>query len=102
MVADAAGELTDVPFDPDLAVADAQRLPFADGTFDALLALHMLYHPPDLDAARRSTVALPSGTQASRTTRPSSSATKTAPSTGATAVTPASKSTSHRSFPSWS
>jgi SAM-dependent methyltransferase len=31
---------------PDL-VGDASRLPFADGSFGAALALHMLYHLPD-------------------------------------------------------
>jgi SAM-dependent methyltransferase len=30
---------------------DAQHLPFADGTFDIILANHMLYHVPDLDLA---------------------------------------------------
>lgn len=36
-----------------LAVAnlDAQALPFPDRTFDVVLANHMLYHVPDLDAA---------------------------------------------------
>jgi SAM-dependent methyltransferase len=33
------------------AVADAARLPFAAATFDRVLALHMLYHCPDLAAA---------------------------------------------------
>src|SRR5215475_9331514 len=28
---------------------DAQALPFADGSFDVVLANHMLYHVPDLD-----------------------------------------------------
>lgn len=32
-------------------VADAQRLPVAPGTFDALLAMHMLYHVPDVIGA---------------------------------------------------
>ena len=37
------------PADPrfDLQVADAQHLPFADKTFDAVIANHMLYHVPD-------------------------------------------------------
>ncbi|MBI5961024.1 MAG: class I SAM-dependent methyltransferase, partial [Chloroflexi bacterium] len=30
---------------------DAQRLPFADGMFDAVLANHMLYHVPDVEKA---------------------------------------------------
>src|SRR5258707_8629748 len=29
---------------------DAQTLPFSDGAFDVILANHMLYHVPDLDA----------------------------------------------------
>jgi SAM-dependent methyltransferase len=29
------------------AVADAQELPFADGSFDVVLASHMIYHVPD-------------------------------------------------------
>lgn len=34
-----------------LLVGDAQRLPFADATFDCVLAMHMLYHVPDRDHA---------------------------------------------------
>ncbi|MBI5958208.1 MAG: class I SAM-dependent methyltransferase, partial [Chloroflexi bacterium] len=30
---------------------DAQRLPFADGMFDVVLANHMLYHVPDVEKA---------------------------------------------------
>src|SRR5579872_249871 len=30
---------------------DAQKLPFRSGTFDVVLANHMLYHIPDLDEA---------------------------------------------------
>jgi SAM-dependent methyltransferase len=33
--------------------ADAARLPFRDGSFAAVLAMHMLYHVPDVDAAVR-------------------------------------------------
>ena len=36
-----------------LGVADAQYLPFADHTFDAVLAMHMLYHVPDRALAIR-------------------------------------------------
>ncbi|MFI6152429.1 class I SAM-dependent methyltransferase [Kitasatospora sp. NPDC051170] len=43
-----AGILADVAR-PTL-VADAQALPFADGSVDALLALHMLYHLGDIEA----------------------------------------------------
>ena len=32
-------------------VADVQRLPLADGSVDAALAMHMLYHVPDIEAA---------------------------------------------------
>jgi SAM-dependent methyltransferase len=32
-------------------VADASNLPFADGSFDAVLACHMLYHVPDARVA---------------------------------------------------
>ncbi len=35
----------------DLALGDAQALPFADGTFDMVMANHMLYHVPDIDRA---------------------------------------------------
>ena len=43
----AAGILTDVP--GPVAVADASRLPLATASADAALALHMLYHVPDID-----------------------------------------------------
>jgi ubiquinone/menaquinone biosynthesis C-methylase UbiE len=32
-------------------VGDAQLLPFADGTFDLVMARHVLYHVPDIDRA---------------------------------------------------
>ncbi|MDP9333701.1 MAG: class I SAM-dependent methyltransferase [Actinomycetota bacterium] len=34
-----------------LLVGDAQRLPFGDGSYDRVLAMHMLYHVPDRDLA---------------------------------------------------
>ncbi|MDQ1381321.1 MAG: hypothetical protein QOJ71_2040 [Actinomycetota bacterium] len=34
-----------------LLVGDAQSLPFLDASFDCVLAMHMLYHVPDRDAA---------------------------------------------------
>jgi ubiquinone/menaquinone biosynthesis C-methylase UbiE len=37
--------------DAALLVGDAQRLPFADASFDRVLAMHMLYHVPDRDLA---------------------------------------------------
>lgn len=34
-----------------IMVADAQATPFPDGTFDVVMARHMLYHVPDIDKA---------------------------------------------------
>lgn len=34
-----------------VALGDAQKLPFADNSFDVVMANHMLYHLPDIDAA---------------------------------------------------
>lgn len=48
MVADARDALGD---GYEFAVADAESLPFADESFDAATAHHMLYHVPDRDAA---------------------------------------------------
>ncbi|MEU4119980.1 methyltransferase domain-containing protein [Kitasatospora sp. NPDC028055] len=42
------GILTDV--EKPVLVADAQALPFADNSADAVLALHMLYHVSDIEA----------------------------------------------------
>lgn len=39
------------PFTTVPTVADAERLPFPDETFDAILALQMLYHLPDRETA---------------------------------------------------
>jgi SAM-dependent methyltransferase len=39
------------PAQKTVAVADAQALPFADGTFDLVMANHMLYHVPDIEQA---------------------------------------------------
>lgn len=36
-----------------LALAEATELPFADGSFDVVMANHMLYHIPNLDVAMR-------------------------------------------------
>jgi SAM-dependent methyltransferase len=57
-----AGILADLR--PPLVVADAQALPFADGSLQAVLAMHMLYHLPDLDAGLRelARVLTPGGT----------------------------------------
>ncbi|WP_380281036.1 class I SAM-dependent methyltransferase [Kitasatospora purpeofusca] len=44
-----AGILAEV--EKPVLVADAEALPFADGSADAVLALHMLYHVGDIEAA---------------------------------------------------
>ncbi|MFJ2516724.1 class I SAM-dependent methyltransferase [Streptomyces griseoviridis] len=56
-----AGILARVP--GPVAVADAARLPLAPGSADAVLALHMLYHVPDIPRAvsELSRVATPDG-----------------------------------------
>jgi SAM-dependent methyltransferase len=38
---------------PDLAVADIQRLPLPDASCDVILAMHMLYHVPDIVGTAR-------------------------------------------------
>jgi SAM-dependent methyltransferase len=35
----------------DARVGDVQELPFDDGSFDCAVAMHMLYHPADIDRA---------------------------------------------------
>jgi ubiquinone/menaquinone biosynthesis C-methylase UbiE len=46
MVREAAATLAGLP-NVTFGQADAQRLPFANGSFDAVIANHMLYHVPD-------------------------------------------------------
>lgn len=43
------GMLSQHPAVGDVTVGDAESLPFTDGTFDVVMANHMLYHVPDLD-----------------------------------------------------
>jgi ubiquinone/menaquinone biosynthesis C-methylase UbiE len=47
MLADAERKLQAVPHAFRFREADIQAIPFADGSFDVLLANHMLYHVPD-------------------------------------------------------
>jgi SAM-dependent methyltransferase len=46
----AHGRLAGIDHD-ELVCGDVQALPFPDGTFDAVIAMHMLYHVPDIPAA---------------------------------------------------
>jgi SAM-dependent methyltransferase len=41
------------PAQPLLAIGDAQCLPYADATFDVVMANHMLFHVPDIDTTIR-------------------------------------------------
>ncbi|NWF69054.1 MAG: class I SAM-dependent methyltransferase [Chloroflexi bacterium] len=45
------GMLSKHPDPAHTSVGDAQTLPFASNTFDVVMANHMLYHVPDIDAA---------------------------------------------------
>jgi SAM-dependent methyltransferase len=45
------GMLRQHPAAGKVTVGDAQALPFLDGTFDLVMANHMLYHVPDIDRA---------------------------------------------------
>jgi ubiquinone/menaquinone biosynthesis C-methylase UbiE len=51
MIAEAGVQLQNAPHGFAFAVADAQQLPFDDGDFDAVVAIHMLYHVPDQQRA---------------------------------------------------
>jgi SAM-dependent methyltransferase len=51
MVQEAREDLRDVPRRFVFALADAQAIPYAAGSFDAVLANHMLYHVPDRERA---------------------------------------------------
>lgn len=53
MIEESRRRVADLPNDISLAVADVQAMPFADGTFDAVIANHMLYHVADLDRGLR-------------------------------------------------
>ena len=45
----AHGRLELVDVEADRVCGDVQALPFADATFDAAMAMHMLYHVPDIE-----------------------------------------------------
>ncbi len=49
MVEEAQGALATWPGRADCLVADAQKLPFPNATFEVAIANHMLYHLPSLD-----------------------------------------------------
>lgn len=53
MVEAAREALAPTGLDFSYQVIDAQEIPFPNETFDAVLALHMLFHVPDLDKALR-------------------------------------------------
>lgn len=45
------GMLSEATTHGDAVCTDAMQLPFADGTFDVTLAMHMLYHVPSMETA---------------------------------------------------
>ncbi|MFB6254201.1 MAG: class I SAM-dependent methyltransferase [Halobacteriaceae archaeon] len=49
MVTKARNRVTNGDLSPHITVADAERLPFDANSFDAILALQMLYHLPDIE-----------------------------------------------------
>lgn len=49
MIAEAQKNLQRLPNQIEFKVADVQALPFADNSFDLVVANHMLYHVPDLN-----------------------------------------------------
>ncbi len=51
MIGEAKAQLQNASHAFTFAVADAEKLPFDDGDFDAVIANHMLYHVPDLSRA---------------------------------------------------
>ena len=51
MVAEAQRTFSDAAGRFRFEVVDVQEIPFSDGSFDTLIANHMLYHVPDLDKA---------------------------------------------------